>query len=255
MDTAGGTPAPSRALWVQWGSLPYLPALALQRNLVQAKIEGRFIPGPWLILQHPPVYTLGRRGGRRNLTVSEAFLESKAIPIVHVERGGDITYHGPGQLVGYPIVDLRRAGLGVRDYVEHLEELMLRTAAHWGVEARRDPRNRGIWVRDKKIGSIGIHVRRSIAFHGFAFNVNLSLTPFEWINPCGLKGVGVTSLAAEGVPDLDPAAVRRVLKAQAADLFGIPFETQTSRELMAHPALERLNLSPPAAEAGTPCPS
>ncbi|MGB5987212.1 MAG: lipoyl(octanoyl) transferase LipB [Desulfobacterales bacterium] len=235
--------------------MPYPQALVLQRNLVGAKIKGEFTPDTWLILEHPPVYTLGRRGGRQNLTVSEEFLEAKRIPIIHVERGGDITYHGPGQIVGYPIIDLRRARLGVRDYVEKLEALMLRSAAHWRVSARRDPRNRGIWVGDKKIGSIGIHVRRGIAFHGFAFNVNPSLTPFAWINPCGLKGVGVTSLAAEGAGNLDLAAVGRVMQREAAHLFGITFKAQESRELFAHPALRRLEMSPPATPAGASCPS
>ena len=218
-------------LWVQMGCVPYPDALALQRGLVQARISGRLAEDVWLILEHPPVYTLGRRGGRQNLIVPRRFLEERKIPVIPVERGGDITYHGPGQIVGYPIIDLRRAGMGVRDYVEGLEELMLRTAACWGVIARRDPRNRGVWVGERKIGSVGIHVRRRISFHGFAFNVNPSLTPFEWMHPCGLRGVGVTSLAAESAAEIDPAAVRAALRQAAARIFNVRFRSADSAGL------------------------
>lgn len=218
-------------LWVEMGCMPYLEALDWQRNLVRAKIEGELADDLWLILEHPSVYTLGRRGGRQNLTVSESFLKTQQIPIIHVERGGDITYHGPGQIVGYPIIDMRRAKLGVSNYVEKLEEVMMRTTTHWGVTGRRDSRNRGLWVGDNKIGSIGIHVRRGITFHGFAFNVSPSLTPFEWINPCGLKGVGVTSLAAEGVTDVDLASVRDTLRAEASEVFNVTFKRATPQEL------------------------
>lgn len=218
-------------LWVDMGTVSYPEALALQRNLVQAKIEGALQPDVWLILEHPPVYTLGRRGGRQNLTVTERFLERRQIPIVHVERGGDITYHGPGQIVGYPIIDLRRAGLGVSTYVEYLEEMMLRTAAHWGVTTRRDSRNRGLWVGNNKIGSIGIHVRRGITFHGFAFNARPDLTPFDWINPCGLQGIGVTSLAAEGAAELELAQVKAVFRTSAAALFKVRFNPSGPRVL------------------------
>lgn len=218
-------------LWVEMGCMPYPEALDWQRNLVRAKIEGELAYDLWLILEHPSVYTLGRGGDRQNLTVSESFLKTQQIPIIHVERGGDITYHGPGQIVGYPIIDMRRAKLGVSSYVEKLEEVMLRTAAHWGVTGRRDSRNRGLWVGDNKIGSIGISVRRGITFHGFAFNVSPSLTPFEWINPCGLKGVGVTSLAAEGVTDVDLASVRDILRTEAAEIFGVTFKRTNPQEL------------------------
>ena len=238
-------PPMSPRLWVELGCVPYPRALDLQRSLVQAKIDGRLADDPWLILEHPPVYTLGRRGGRQNLTVSPDFLKSRQIPVVHVERGGDITYHGPGQIVGYPLMDLRRAKLGVRDYVEKLEELMLRTAARWGVTVCRDARNHGVWVGDNKIGSIGIHVRRSITFHGFAFNVRPDLTPFSWINPCGLKGVGVTSLAAEGAAGVDTAAVTATLRQEAADIFGFRFRPGKLQELEPVPIFR---------PTGPPCP-
>lgn len=129
--------------------------------------------------------------------VSEAFLAERQIAVVPIERGGVITYHGPGQLVVYPIIHLKQAGLSVAEYVSLLEELMIALAAEVGVTADRDPRNHGVWVGNHKLGSIGIAIRHGVSFHGMALNVNLSLEPFGWINPCGLTGVRMTSLAAE----------------------------------------------------------
>ena len=151
----------------------------------------------FLVVEHPPVYTLGRRGGREFLMVSDQFLAEKNIPVIPIERGGVITYHGPGQLVIYPIIHLKQAALTVTEYVEKLEELMIHLAAGVGVTARRDERNHGVWVGNKKMGSIGIAIRHGVSFHGLALNVNPSLEPFGWINPCGLTGVSMTSLAHE----------------------------------------------------------
>jgi len=198
-------------LFAAAGRLEYRRALALQRLMVEARHLKLVERDVLLILEHPAVFTLGRRGGRENLAVPESFLADRGIAVVHVERGGDITYHGPGQIVGYPIIDLRGTPLSVTDYVSALEEIMIRTAADFGVVAGRDPRNRGVWVGNRKLGSIGISIRRGISFHGFAFNVNLDLEPFSWINPCGLKGVGMTSLVKErGVP-VAMAAARTVI--------------------------------------------
>jgi lipoate-protein ligase B len=190
----------------------YQEAWDLQVDLVAAR-KSRLVPEDVLLLmEHPPVFTMGRRGGRENLLVSEVFLQESGIPILHVERGGDITFHGPGQLVGYPIVDLHAGQWGVAGYVERLEEVMIRTAAHWGVCATRNPLNHGIWVGNSKLGSIGIAVRCGIAFHGFAFNVNVSLEPFGWINPCGLQGIGMTSLKHELSQTLSMSRVREQLR-------------------------------------------
>jgi len=168
-----------------------------------------------------PVFTLGRRGGLENLTVSEKFLEISNIPVVQVERGGNITYHGPGQLVGYPIIDLRDAGLRVVDYVTGLEDVMMRIAADWGISAERRDLNRGVWVGDEKLGSIGITVRRGVCFHGFALNVDVSLEPFGWINPCGLKGIGVASMAGLLAGPVPLGDVRRAARRHIAAVFQI----------------------------------
>ncbi len=167
------------------------------------------------------MFTLGRQGGRENLKVSEVFLQESGIPLLRVERGGNLTFHGPGQLVGYPIVDLRATQWGVAGYVERLEEIMMRTAAHWGVGAGRNSLNHGIWIAGRKLGSIGIAVRCGIAFHGFAFNINVSLEPFDWINPCGLPGIAVTSLARELSERLSMTAVREQLQDDIETVFRV----------------------------------
>jgi len=175
--------------------MDYRAALNLQRNLVLARQTGVIDNDVVIMLEHPPVFTLGRRAGLEHLKASRAFLERKKISVIPVERGGDITFHGPGQLVVYPITDLVKAGLKVTDYVASLEEIMLLTASDWNIPAKRNSLNRGIWVAKKKLGSIGISVQRGVTFHGFALNVNVSLKPFKWIHPCGLTNVGVTSMA------------------------------------------------------------
>jgi lipoate-protein ligase B len=195
-------------LAVDLGTAPYTQVRELQLALAAARHEGRLDRDVVLFLEHEPVFTLGRRGGTDNLRVTRAFLERAGVPVVHVERGGDVTYHGPGQLVAYPVVDLPAAHLKVVTFVEKLEEVMIRAAGDRGVAAERDPRNRGVWTRGRKLGSVGIAVRRGISFHGLALNVNPDLTPFQWIHPCGLQGVGMTSLVLEGA---EGATLERVL--------------------------------------------
>ena len=201
--------------------LGYEEARDLQLRLVAARECGTIASDILLLVEHEPVFTLGRRGGRENLMVSELFLKVARIPIVHVERGGDITFHGPGQLVGYPIMDLRAAKLTVIDYVERLEEIMIRTAAHWGVQATRNRLNHGIWVGGSKLGSLGIAIRRGITYHGFALNVNVSLEPFGWINPCGLHGVKMTSLEREIACKPSMKEVREQIKLNIKEVFNV----------------------------------
>ena len=199
----------------------YQKVRELQLRLVTARERRSIVPDILLLMEHEPVFTLGRRGGRENLMVSELFLEEARIPIVHVERGGNITFHGPGQLVGYPILDLRAAKLTVTGYVEKLEEIMIRTAAHWGVHATRNRLNHGIWVEGRKLGSLGIAIRRGITFHGFALNVNVSLEPFGWINPCGLQGVKMTSLEQQIARKVSMKEVREQMKHNIKEVFDV----------------------------------
>lgn len=209
----------------------YRDAWKLQTDLMTARREKRLDTDVVLALEHPPVFTLGRRGGMENLIVSEDLLTDRGIPVIQVERGGDITFHGPGQLVIYPIIDLAAARLRVADYVTMLEEVVIRVASAYGITAGRNPLNRGVWVGNSKLGNIGIAVRRGITFHGVALNVSPSLEPFTWINPCGLKGIGITSLERELGRKVSVEAVRRELKRHFETVFGIELVMTDIHEL------------------------
>jgi lipoate-protein ligase B len=215
----------NQKIWlsIDFNRIDYREAWQLQSNLIIARKERILQKDIALFLEHPPVFTLGRRGGRECMLVSEDFLEKSGVQVIQVERGGNITFHGPGQLVVYPIVDLQTARIKVVDFVSGLEEVMLRTAAHWGIRAERNPANRGIWVGPNKMGSIGIAVRRGISFHGLALNVHTDLTPFSWIQPCGLKDVGMTTMQQETAQKLSMKQVRTFLKKQFERVFDVEF--------------------------------
>jgi lipoate-protein ligase B len=188
---------PLPELWVcRLGTVDYLGALALQEQVRGARQAG-VIPDTLLLLDHPRVYTRGRRSAPGELSLGEAFYRSQGIEIVEVNRGGKITYHGPGQLVGYPIV----AVADVVQYVRTLEQALVAALLEEGVAARARPQDgpdyTGVWVEDRKIASIGVHVQRGVTTHGFAVNVDNDLTPFQWVVACGLPGVTMTSLATE----------------------------------------------------------
>lgn len=210
------------AALVDLGLTGYAAAYDLQLGLVEKRRHGA-AGDTFLVTEHPATFTLGRRGGRENLMVTEEFLRERGIPLVHIERGGDITFHGPGQLVIYPILHLREAELSVTDYVFRLEELMIRLAAEQGVTAVRDPRNHGVWVSGKKLGSVGIAIRHGISFHGLALNVCLDPTPFSWVNPCGLTGVKMTTVSRECGREVSMAGVKAELPRILAQVFDREF--------------------------------
>lgn len=219
------------AAFCDLGLQAYPAVHALQVALAAQRRLGPLATDVFLCVEHPPVFTLGRRGNKEHLGVSETFLRERTIAVVPIERGGEITYHGPGQLVLYPIINLRQARLGVSDYVYLLEELMLRLAADFGVQASRDARNHGIWVGNSKLGSIGIAIRHGIAFHGLALNVDLDLEPFSWINPCGLRDVGMTSLRQKGgVCAMNEA--KKHLRRHICDLFAVELEIAPPEQLI-----------------------
>ena len=147
----------------------------------------------WL-LEHDPVFTLGQAGKMEHV------LAPGEIPVIPVDRGGQVTYHGPGQIVGYPLIDLRRAGLGVRELVDKIEQAIIDTLAHWNIVAERREGAPGVYVADAKVAALGLRVRRGCSFHGLAFNVNMNLEPFHRINPCGYKGLAVTQVLDLGGP-------------------------------------------------------
>ena len=211
---------PPKALLLDLGLSDYTETYMLQQDLASKRKSGELGSDLFLVTEHPATFTLGRRGGHENLMVSETFLRERNIPLVHIERGGDITFHGEGQLVVYPIFDLRKSGVTVAEYVALLEEVMLQLATKHGVTACRDIRNNGIWVGDKKLGSVGIAIRHGVSFHGLALNVNVSLEPFSWVNPCGLTGISMTTLTRELGQTLLLATVKDDLPATLASVFG-----------------------------------
>jgi lipoyl(octanoyl) transferase len=178
--------------------VPYPEALALQKALVEDRRAGR-VPDLLLLLQHPPVITLGVKGdgGRSNIVATPARLAELGVDVHETGRGGDVTYHGPGQVVGYPILDLQPDRCDVHKYVRDVEEVMIRVCDSYGITAGRIKGLTGAWVRADKIGAIGIRISRWITSHGFAFNVSTDLTHFGLIVPCGIQGHGVTSLERE----------------------------------------------------------
>ena len=178
-----------------YGIVAYDASLGILRSAVNDRIKNR-IPDTLLLLEHPPTYTLGIRGKMEHLLVSTADLKSRNIDIHHTDRGGDITFHGPGQLVGYPILDLKSRHLDIRQYVKKLETLMIRSIADFGITAHRIHGFPGVWADNRKIAAIGVKINaHGISSHGFAVNVNTDLSFFKHIIPCGLADAEMTSLA------------------------------------------------------------
>lgn len=177
------------------GTVEYARALELQVQICAAKKNG-FSPDVLLLLEHPPTITLGRSGRWHNLLVSDEVLRSRGVTRYDADRGGDITFHGPGQLVGYPILKLERSEQDVHLYMRNLEETLIRTVGHFGVEAHRAEKLTGVWTSQGKIAAMGVHISRWITRHGFALNVCTDLSYFDLINPCGLVGESVASMEA-----------------------------------------------------------
>ena len=175
------------------GLIDYAKAWDLQHYLWSKRVEGE-LPDLVLLLEHPHVITLGRRGNRSNLIASSEVMEAMKIPLYHVERGGDVTYHGPGQMVVYPILDLKKYGYRLIRYVDQLEEIILQVLDDFGVKGRRDPLNRGVWVNQEKVASIGVVIKRWVSFHGFSLNYETDLKYFDLIHPCGLEGKKMTTM-------------------------------------------------------------
>ncbi|MBI1968021.1 MAG: lipoyl(octanoyl) transferase LipB [Gemmatimonadetes bacterium] len=176
---------------VQAGRVPYGKALEWQRRLAQDRIDGRLPHDLLLLLEHPPVVTLGRNSHLEHV------LRPEGVEVFEVERGGDVTFHGPGQLVGYPILDLRGHRQDLHWYLRTLEQALLDGLAELGIPAKRNPGHTGVWSRGRKIASIGIHVKQWVTWHGFALNVTTDLAFFDRIVPCGIPGVVMTSVARE----------------------------------------------------------
>ncbi|MFZ2491919.1 MAG: lipoyl(octanoyl) transferase LipB [Thermoanaerobaculia bacterium] len=196
----------------------YENGMKLQQRLVEMR-QREEIDDQLLLLEHPPVITLGRGGDSTNLLASPDALKAQGVRFFETTRGGDITYHGPGQIVGYPIVHLGEGRRDVRKYVTALEEVLIRTVAEYGITAMRVEGRRGIWVGDDKIAAIGVRIARWVTSHGWALNVSTNLDHFRLITPCGLHGTGVTSIEKETGRSVPLAEVRRILAAKFAEVF------------------------------------
>ena len=232
------------------GRIPYGEALAIQQQVITVRKQN-LIADTLLLLEHPSVLTLGRNSVRSNVIASDEFLAQRGIELHEINRGGDVTYHGPGQLVGYPIIDLRgdlpgKKGphLGPVDYVRLLEEVLIRVCGDFGVMAQRICKRTGVWtiaggsILEKKIAAIGVHVSQGITSHGFALNVTTDLRDFEWIVPCGITDRDVTSLELEASPTDDPA--RQPTMENAINSIARNFGRLFERQIVASGSLDEL---------------
>jgi len=194
------------------GLVEYEPTWRAMQRFTDER--GATTPDEIWFLEHPQVFTLGMNASREHV------LAPGDIPVVQIDRGGQVTYHGPGQIVAYPLVDLRRLGIGVRDFVHRIEQAIIDTLGHWNIVAVRRDGAPGVYVADAKVAALGLRVRRGCTFHGLAFNVNMDLEPFHRINPCGYQGLAVTQVLDLGGPG-SLAAVEAVLIGELARQFGL----------------------------------
>jgi lipoate-protein ligase B len=205
------------------GPRPYAEVLELQRELARARIAGELAQDLLLLVEHPPVVTLGRSAKERHLVVPRDVLAQRGVEVHEVERGGDVTFHGPGQLVGYPIVDLRRHKQDLHWYLRQVEEALIRALAGYGIVGERNPTYTGVWTAGRKLASIGVHARDWVTWHGFALNVTTNLSYFDLIVPCGIQSVTMTSMERElaGAPAPSVGQVGRVVATAFGDVFDL----------------------------------
>ena len=211
---------------VNLGTVPYVDALALQHRIVEARERGA-LNDTLLLLEHPPVFTLGRNAKDANILVSREYLQQQSIDVFRVERGGDVTYHGPGQLVGYPILDLHNFRMDVGWFVRSMEEMLIRAIGDFGIRGKRIEKLVGVWIDqpsriqpEAKIVQIGARIEQWITYHGFALNVDPNMAHFDLIVPCGISDKAVTSMVRVLNRSVDPRAVRERVAARFGEMFG-----------------------------------
>ncbi len=217
---------------IDLGLIDYGKAWDLQHQFWSRRVEEE-LPDVLLVLEHPHVITLGRRGNRTHLIAPPEVLDAMKIPIFHVERGGDVTYHGPGQIVVYPIFNLKEYGYRLIRYVGQLEEVVLSVLRDFGITGRRDPLNRGVWVDGEKIASVGVAIKRWVSFHGLSLNYETDLKYFELINPCGLEGKKVTSMAKILRTEVSRKRLVERVGFRFKEIFERDWEEKNLEELMA----------------------
>lgn len=223
-------PASDGLIVFHLGRMDYNPALALQRR-VHARVVVDEMPPTLLLLEHPHVYTLGRRGSDADILIGPERRAELGVDVAHVDRGGEVTYHGPGQLVGYPIINLKEWGGGPLRYVRALEGMLIATLAELGIVAESEDRPTGVWIDNAKIAAIGVRVSRGVTTHGFALNVDPDLSYFDQIVPCGDPEAQVTSMADQGQADVDVASVVSIVARQFGASLGWTVEWHQAEEL------------------------
>ena len=216
---------------IKAGLLNYQTAWDLQRELYQQRLAGE-IEDTFLLTEHPHTYTLGKSGQEENLVAEESFLNQQGIEVFRIDRGGDITYHGPGQIVGYPILDLHNHYLDVHRFLRDLEEVIIQTLAEYKIKAGRVEGLTGVWVDGAKVAAIGVKVTRWITMHGFAFNVNTDLSYFENIVPCGITDRPVTSMEKLLGSELDFEEVQNKICEKFQEVFGIDLNKRSLEDLI-----------------------
>ncbi len=214
------------------GQIEYVKALELQVSLREKRMSGN-IPDTLVLLEHPPVITIGRSGNMDNVLVSAEVLERQGIRLISSNRGGDVTYHGPGQLVGYTILDLSSYGTDLRVHLDRLEEVIIKTLERFSIRAGRQKACTGVWVGDEKIASIGLHIKRWVTMHGFALNVNPHLEHFSLIYPCGIRDKSTTSMERVLGSPLDMSIVRAHVTEAFGKVFRLTME-ETDTPISAH---------------------
>ena len=207
----------------QLGLIDYGDAYHLQRKLLGERLDGQIVD-TLLLLEHPPTITVGKSGKLENVLVPQAQLAREGVSLVFIDRGGDVTYHGPGQIVGYPIFDLRERGRDAHQYLHSLEEALIRTLNDFSIKSGRDKNHAGVWVRDEEIAAIGLSIRKWITMHGFALNVNTDLARFSLINPCGFTNRKATSMAQLLGHEVPMEIVTERLLAHFAKVFDVHLE-------------------------------
>lgn len=210
---------------LQLGCLPYAEVWRLQQEIAMARRDG-VTPDTLMLLEHFSVYTMGRAGNKDNVKVSEEVLAARGLEVIEVDRGGDVTYHGPGQLVGYPILDLRGHGQDLHCYREQLEEVLIKTLDKYEIKGFREPGLTGVWTDAGKIAAIGIGARGWVTMHGFSLNVSPDMSYFDLINPCGITDRPVVSMRQLGI-DASLETVCATLIKQFADIFGVILTNET----------------------------
>lgn len=211
-------------LWIDrlgGGLVRYEEALELQRRAARARISGEIAEDVLFLVEHPPVVTLGRSTKAGNLLASAESLAQRGVELFEVERGGDVTFHGPGQLVGYPIVDLKRHKKDLHWYLRQVEQALIDALGGFGIEAERNPGLTGVWTGGRKIASIGVHARDWVTWHGFALNVSTDLSYFDLMVPCGIQAVTMTSIARELGADVAMDTVADAVGRAVANVFGL----------------------------------